>query len=258
MFVVFWQVRAVAYASVTGSFGACLAALGGMRRGLRSCCLPWRCGVGCGEAAAQDEVLAVGGFQFAAQQGDFLVVAAFEVGQLGGEGGDHPAGGFRAGGPGPGGVLPGTFAGLGALLVAELLDALPQWGAGVEEVQGYPGVPGQAAEGDRLAGAEHIPESCVGAGGRGGSPGGCRGFEVLQVPGTLGGHAWLVPFFPVARAAAWLVRAVTPAPRTACGPAAPVPVAAAVLVPSPGVRWPGLVSSAVVMASSAAVSRLRP
>ena len=27
--------------------------------------------------------------EFAAQQGGFLVVAAFEVGQLGGEGGDH-------------------------------------------------------------------------------------------------------------------------------------------------------------------------
>jgi len=36
--------------------------------------------VACGEAAAQDEVLAVGGFQFAAQPGDLLTVTAFEIG----------------------------------------------------------------------------------------------------------------------------------------------------------------------------------
>jgi len=36
--------------------------------------------VGCGEAAAQDEVFTVGGFQFAAQPCDFLAVTAFEVG----------------------------------------------------------------------------------------------------------------------------------------------------------------------------------
>ena len=36
--------------------------------------------VACGEAAAQDEVLAVGGFQFAAQPGGLLTVTAFEVG----------------------------------------------------------------------------------------------------------------------------------------------------------------------------------
>ena len=48
---------------------------------------------------------------------------------------------------------------------------------------------GQAPEGDRLAGAEHLPEPGVGAGGRGGGPG-CRGgFEVPRVPGPLDGHA---------------------------------------------------------------------
>jgi hypothetical protein len=36
--------------------------------------------VACAEAAAQEEVLAVGGFQLAAQPGGLLAVTAFEVG----------------------------------------------------------------------------------------------------------------------------------------------------------------------------------
>jgi len=65
------------------------------------------------EAAAQEQVLAVGGFEGALQFGDLLAVAAFEVGELAGERGDHVTGLAGAG------VVVLRVAGL---LAAELLD----------------------------------------------------------------------------------------------------------------------------------------
>ena len=70
-FAAFCQVKTVAYASVTA--GRAVVSLPGF--GV----------VSCGEPPAQEEVLAVRLFEGLAQGGGFLVVAAPEVGELGGQ-----------------------------------------------------------------------------------------------------------------------------------------------------------------------------
>lgn len=84
----------------------------GQRRGRLSRFLLRLRVVACADAAAQDEVLAVGGFEFAAQPGGLVAVTASEVGQLCGEGSHYAAGALRAGGAG---WFAGTAGGLGAL-----------------------------------------------------------------------------------------------------------------------------------------------
>jgi hypothetical protein len=69
-------------------------------------------------------------------------VSALELGELAGERGDDVAGLARAGVTG--------LDRAGRRLGAQLLDALPEGGVAVEEVQRYGGGGGQAAEGDRL------------------------------------------------------------------------------------------------------------
>ena len=110
-----------------------------------------------------------------------------------------------------------SYTRLGAAVLrlgAQLFDALPEGGAAVNEVQGDWGGRGQAAEGDRLAGAQHAVERRFGTGGRRRGPGGSRLMQAGRVAGPYGGHDGAR--FGSARAARWLVRAVTPAPATDC------------------------------------------
>src|SRR5258708_5868332 len=112
------------------------------------------------KAAAQQQVLAVRGFEGAPQLGELLTMAALELGELAGERGDDIAGLIRVGIPALGGAR--------LLLGAQLLDALAEGGVAVEEVQRRRGGRGQAAEGDRLPGAQHVIQRRLGTVGSGG------------------------------------------------------------------------------------------
>ena len=79
------------------------------------------------ETAAQHEILTVRGLEGVVQFGDLLAVTAFELGELAGERGDDIAGLVRSG--------VAAVSGAGLRLGAQLLDALPEGGVAVEEVQ---------------------------------------------------------------------------------------------------------------------------
>ena len=97
------------------------------------------CGVASGgEPPAQEEVLAVRLFEGLAQDGGFFAVAAFELGELGGQRADHAGGRVLAGEGGGSGLWPGRLRG------AVVLDPSADGGVAVEEVQGDPGVGGEA------------------------------------------------------------------------------------------------------------------
>src|SRR5258706_5399318 len=138
----------------------------------RSACRWLRSDGGTGQSAEQ-EVLAVRGLEGGLEFGDFFALTSLELGELAGERGDDVAGVVWScvTALGCAGMRPGT----------ELLDALPDGGVAVEEVQRHGGGGGQAAEGDRLPGAEHVIECRFGAGGGGGGAGGCGFFQAGQV-----------------------------------------------------------------------------
>jgi hypothetical protein len=117
----------------------------------------------------------VGGLEGAVQLGDLLAVAALELGKLAGERGDDVAGLVR---PGAGAAVAGGGA---SLLGAQLLDALPDGRAALEEVQRHGGGRGQAAEGDRLAGAQHLVQWKA-------SDHRCGGMPVSQTASSLTGE----------------------------------------------------------------------
>lgn len=109
------------------------------------------------EAAAQFEVLALGGLEGLPQRLDLVAVSPLEVGELGGEGAYDAAGRVV-------GRLRGRRWRVASLLGPQLLDASADLGAAVEEVERDVGALGELAEGDGLAAADHLPQALLGAG----------------------------------------------------------------------------------------------
>lgn len=153
------------------------------------------------EAASQFEALALGGFEGLLQGLDLVAVPSPELGELGCEGAYDAAGRVL-------GRLRGRPWGGASLLGPQLFDASSEFGAAVEEVERDVGGLGEAAEGDGLSVADHLPQVLLGAGlGSGALAGG----GLAEVVGVSTHAGQLLSWLRVIAS----VRASTPAPRTA-------------------------------------------